>query len=237
MPLITRLLLLPMLSLCWVASAWAQELPPAPADGVLDDTRALSQPVHEALARELSAFRQKTGIEAWFVATTFLPEGQTLRSHSRLLRQAWSQERAAVLFLYDRSKGQEMVSLAPPLWQVLPTAGLISARDQAHEKMLEAGKSPEQRLQSSMSVLLQSLLRLHLDQQRASQTPTRDDLRLLRWLLGFLVAGGLIGGIAGRFSRRRHHWRTHDVHLPRIQVPTRLGAPHGGGTSASWPPR
>ena len=98
---------------CLVAvPAWPQ-LPPAPADGVYDDTRALSEGSHQQLAKEIRSFREREGMDAWFAATTFLPEGQTLRSEARLLRQAWSGTRPALLLLYDRSQNQDMVTFSP----------------------------------------------------------------------------------------------------------------------------
>ena len=221
--------------LCLIAaSTIAQQLPPAPADGIHDDTRALSPESHQQLAKEIADFRAKYGIDAWFVATTFLREGQTLRSEARILRQAWSGERPAVLLLYDRAKDLEMVTYAPALWNGLSTADLFSLRDKIHTRMADKGKPPEQRLRESMRELIREISTMMAFESKATQVYTHDYFRMLRWFIIAVLVGAFIFGIAGMLARRRDVRAAHVCLMPQIDVPPRLGAPHSGGTSAVW---
>ncbi len=216
------------------ACALAQELPPAPADGIHDDTHALSETSHQQLAQELAAFRASSGMDAWFAATTYIREGQTMRSEARLLRQAWSGTRPAILLLYDRSKKQEMVTFAPILWNVLPTAELFRVREAVHDLMADDTKPPEQRLRESMIELMQRVNALRTKEARTNELFTHDYLRMLRWFGIALCAGAVVAGIAGIFARRRDLSAARVCFMPAIQVPPRLGAAHGGGTSVAW---
>lgn len=221
---------------CLVAvQAWAQQpLPPAPADGVHDDTRALSEGSRKQLAEEIQAFRERQGIDAWFVGTTFLRDGQTLRSEARLLRQEWSGSLPAVLLLYDRSKNQEMVTFSPILWDVLPTAEIFRVREKVRDMMSDTTKPPEQRLRESMRELMRGISSLKAAEARSTQLFTQDWQRMLRWFGTALLVGAFITGIAGIFARRRDLRAARVCFMPAIQVPPRLGAPHGGGTCVTW---
>lgn len=234
----TFMLMLPLrlaALVCLVAvPAWAQQLPPAPADGVYDDTRALSEGSHQLLAKEIQSFREREGMDAWFAATTFLPEGQTLRSEARLLRQAWSGTRPALLLLYDRSQNQEMVTFSPLLWDALPTAELFHVREKVRDMMSDTTKPPEQRLRESMRELMHGISSLKAAEARATQRFTPEWQRMLRWFSIALLAGAFITGIAGILARRRDLRAARVCFLPTIHVPPRLGAPHGGGTCVIW---
>jgi hypothetical protein len=214
------------------SSIHAQQVPPAPVDGIRDDTRALSEGSRQQLAKEIVDFRGKHGIDAWFVATTFLREGQTLRSEARLLRQAWSGERPAVLLLYDRAKDLEMVTYAPLLWERLSTADLFSLRDTVHSMMADKTKPPEQRLRESMRELLRSMSAMQTFESKAAEVYTRDYFRLLRTFATALMLGAIIFGIAGVLARRSDRHASQVCLMPSIEVPPRLGAAHGGGTAA-----
>lgn len=223
-----------LLWLMAVSCACAQSLPPAPADGVFDDTRALSQESHQLLAEEIRAFRETHGMDAWFAAITYIRDGQTMRSEARLLRQAWSGPRPALLMLYDRSRNQEIVSFAPWLWDVLPTADLFHAREQVHNLMADTTKPPEQRLRESMRTLIRTVGMSHINELRTNQLFTQDYKHMLRWAAIILVSGAVFAGMAGILARRRDQRAARVSFMPAIQVPPRLGAAHGGGTSIAW---
>lgn len=215
-------------------AVFGQALPPAPADGIYDDTRALSEDSHQQLAREVATFRTSNGIDAWFAATTYIREGQNMRSEARLMRQAWSGDRPAVLLLYDRSKKQEMVTFSPILWSVLPTAELFRVREAVHDKMADDTKPPEQNLRESMLELMHKINALQIKEKRTNELFTQGYQRMLCWFGIALGAGAVVAGIAGVFARRRDLSAARVCFMPAIQVPPRLGAAHGGGTSVAW---
>ena len=71
----------------------AQPVTP-PADGIADDTHALSDSSRSLLVAEMSAVRKDLGIAVWLSAGTFLESGQTWKKQARELRQAWRGGRA-----------------------------------------------------------------------------------------------------------------------------------------------
>ncbi|MES2596669.1 MAG: hypothetical protein V4662_15105 [Verrucomicrobiota bacterium] len=216
------------------AFARAQDLPQRPVNGIYDDTRALSEESHAQLAKEIETFRTSSGIDAWFAGTTYIHEGQTMRSEARILRQAWSGSRPAVLLLFDRSKKEEMVTFSPILWDVLPTAELFRIRENIHDLMADDSKPPEQRLRESMIELMHKVGALRIRESQTNKLFTHDYLWMLRWFGIALLAGAVVAGIAGIFARRRDLSASRVCFMPSIQVPPRLGAAHGGGTSVAW---
>ena len=84
----------------------AQPVTP-PANGIADDTHALSDSSRSLLVAEMSAVRKDLGIAVWLSAGTFLESGQTLKNQARELRQAWSGGADAGLLPYDRAHDAE----------------------------------------------------------------------------------------------------------------------------------
>lgn len=222
-----------MLSLCLhgmlgaLASAQTAELPPAPADGIMDSTRALTEEARQSLRAGIADLAQRTGIQVWVAAETFLPQGVTARDRARMLRQAWCPTGASAVLFYDRATGKEVVSCSPDLWGRLPASGLFQIHHAVHTRLLDGTVPLEKRLEEGGWILLRGLATLSVQQSRHEQVQTRDFFRLGRAYALVLAAGALACWGVGVWARRRQRLGGVLCRLPRTQVQARLGAPHG----------
>lgn len=210
-----------------LAGLSAQEAGPAPVDGIRDDTRALAVDARRELAAEMAAFRERHGIDVWLVAETFQMQAGGLKDRARLLRQAWSGDRNAVLILYDRSSDREYTSLSPGLWELLPAAGIYQLHTNLHEVMTDRKRPAETRLAEAAGILLKGVAGMKSRETLTANLCTRDYGRMLRAFAGFLLAGAVLAWLVGVMARRRHVHASRQVLLPRLGASPRLGAPHG----------
>lgn len=210
-------------------STWAQDLPPAPAQGLRDDTRALSEETRTKLAEEISACRQDLNLDLWFTASTFLDSGQTILEEARDLRQFWSPQREAVILAYDRASDAYSMSLSPGLWERYPSAQILSLLQKSALSMSDKNLSLENRVATTLRAMIQELRNLE-KQRHQSEISLSPEARRLAKLLGltFGLAAILLGGI-GIANRRREMLSAWQSFFPDVQVGTRFGALHGGG--------
>lgn len=220
----------------WLLGAWlvislmqAQGTPSAPANGVHDDTRALSATAKEALAQDIAACRQAIGADVWFTAGTFLPSGQTLRLHARTLRQEWSPGRDAVLLAYDRASDSHAISFSPGIWERYPSAQLVTLVQNSMVTMSDKAQTLEARLTVTVHKALQKLQRLEKQRHRAAETLSRHHLRLAQAFGIALATGAFFLAVIGTFIRCRDVQAAWQLFFPSVQVGIRYGAPHGGG--------
>lgn len=209
----------------------AQDLPAPPADGVRDDTRALSGKAHAELAKAIAASRDKVKAEIWFTSDTFLPSGQTLRSHARNLRLHWSGGKDALVMAYDRSSDSHLLSFSPALWNRYPSAEIIDLMQANARLMADKTKPAEDRLLQVSHQSLQRMAKLEKERTVASVA-----LPSIHRHLGSLFAIGLTGGafiffLIGMASRRRDVQAAWQSFFPSVKVGTRFGALHGGGVT------
>lgn len=210
-------------------SAWAQDLPPAPAQGLRDDTRALSEETRSALSREISACRQDLNLDLWFTASTFLDSGQTIREEARDLRQFWSPQREAVILAYDRASDTQALSLSPGLWERYPSAQILSLLQKSTVSMSDKNLSLENRVATTLRMLIQELRSLEKQRHQSEISLSPEAKRLAKLLaLTFGLAAILLGGI-GIANRRQELLSAWQSFFPDVQVGTRFGALHGGG--------
>ncbi len=84
-----------------------------PADGIQDDTHALSDSSSRLLADEMAVLKKDLGCDVWLSAGIFLGAGQTLRNQAREIRLAWSGDAEAFLLAYDRVTDALSLSFSP----------------------------------------------------------------------------------------------------------------------------
>lgn len=216
-----------------LAGLAAQDVGPAPADGIRDDTRALGAAARRELAAEMARFKARHGIDVWLVAETFQMQAGGLRNRARLLRRAWSGESDAVLILYDRSSDKEYTSISPGLWELLPAAGIYQLHTTLHEIMTDRKKPADSRLAEAAGTLLKGVAGMKTREEASASLMTRDYVRMLRAFTAFLSAGAVLAWLAGGFVRRREVRAANQVLLPKLAAAPRLGAPHGAGVVSS----
>lgn len=220
-----------LLLLCgWLDSALLAQV--APADGVYDDTHALSEPSRVVLTREIQQVGPALGVRFWLRADTFLGDGQTIKALARETRLQWSGEADAVLMAYERSKDALHLSISPGLWQRYPSARLAQLSQQCGLIMNDRSKTVESRLRDAMLVILRSFAQLEKDRLRSAAIlgPAHQTLAMT-FAIGLLVAG-LLALVLGGIVRRRDVKAAWQSYFPSVQVAVRLGANCGGSVRA-----
>lgn len=208
--------------------------PPAPKDGILDDTHALSAEAHQKLATQIADFRRDLGYDVWLVTSTFLSSGQTVRYHSRDLRKAWSGTSDAILLAYDRGTDRAAISLSPSIWNRYSASALSSLMLTGGAIVSDANKMPEQRLTDFMGMLLRGMRSIQLQQTKMEESFTPDHRRLAIAFGTASAAVALVLFMLGVRSRRQDVQNGLQSHLPLMEVGARLGAPFGGGVAVVW---
>ncbi len=212
----------------------AQEHAKAPADGILDDTRAFTPGARDQLAREIHKFREEFGADAWLVGITFLPQGQDLRAKSLELRRVWSGDRDAILLIYNRSTDKESLTISPRIWEHLPTSEIFGVREALRQIVSDKSKTPENRLREGMLAVMRGLTAIRAREEKVSQVFSRDYFRLAKAFAIALASGAFVFGLLGVFMRRRDVHGARQRLLPQIHATPRLGAPYSGGSSVNW---
>ncbi|MEQ1749741.1 MAG: hypothetical protein ABL974_09990 [Prosthecobacter sp.] len=205
-----------------------------PADGIRDDTHALSDSSRRLLADEMAVLKKDLGCDVWLSASTFLGAGQTLRNQAREIRQAWSGDADAVLLAYDRATDALSLSFSPVIWKRYPTARLIQLIQKSGRLMTDKTKQPEQRLLESMRGMMSGFRKLERERITSEQTINNEHRRLAMTFSLSLLVGALVLAVLGVLARRRDIHAAWQTHLPMIEVPARLGAPCGGGVTVVW---
>jgi hypothetical protein len=209
-------------------------LPEAPADGILDDTHALTGEAHQKLAAQLANFRQDQGYRVWLVTSTFLDSGKTVRYYSRDLRKAWCGPDDGILLAYDRGTDRSAISLSPGIWNRFSASALTQLLQVGGTIMSDATKTPEQRLTEFTGKLLSGMREINQQHNKINVSFSRDHRRLAIAFASAIAIGALVLFILGIRSRRQDMKNALQSHMPDIMVGTRLGAAFGGGLNATW---
>jgi len=209
-------------------------VPVDPADGILDDTHALSAEAHQKLAVQIADFRRDQGYDVWLVTSTFLGSGQTVSQHSRDLRKAWSGPHHAIVLAYDRGSDRSATSLSPGIWNELSASALTQLLQVGSVIMSDANKTTEQRITEFMAKLLMGMREIKHQQAGMDQSFSRDHRRLAIAFATACGIGALVLFFLGVRARRQDVQDALQSHMPEIEVATRLGAPFGGGVAIVW---
>lgn len=208
----------------------------APADGILDETRALTPEAHRQLAEDLRLFREDLKCEAWITATSFMSPGLTVRQQAQMTRRSWDGGRPAVLMTYDRASNSSGLSFSPPLWQRYPTAELVDVMQETSRQFANGTLTLEERFVTATRSLMERLRGMERARLKQSLLLQKDEKRLAIVAASVLGALAFAGAVLGMISRRRDSNEEHRFYFPEVQVGMRLGAPYGGGVTAELRP-
>jgi hypothetical protein len=209
----------------------AQSVPP-PADGILDETRALTEMTHRQLADELRQFRENLDCDAWITATSFTPADMTLRRRAQINRRDWSGERPAVLMAYDRATNSGAMSFAPELWARHSSAELIEIMQESRRTLGNTALTLDERLALATRSWIDRLRQMESARLRHTLLLQNDEKLLARAVIPVLAGGAVLLALFGLASRRRSTSSECRFEFPEVHVDMRLGAPYGGGVSA-----
>lgn len=205
---------------------------PPPADGIADETRALTEETHRQLAHELTLFRQDLKCEAWITASSFSPAGMTVRRQAQATRREWSEERPAVLMAYDRATNSSAMSFAPEFWERYPTAELVELMQDTRRMLTDTKLTLDERLAVATRHWIDRLRVMESVRLKQSLWIQRGEKRFALALVIALAGSAVIAAILGLASRARDKRTGRRFRFPEVHVGMRFGAAYGGGVTA-----
>ena len=205
---------------------------PAPADGIYDDTRALSETSRKPLAEELRALATDLKCDLWLTATSFSTGGLTPRRQAQATRIRWSGDKAAILLGYDRAANAIAFSLSPDLWNRYPASALATLGLEANRTIANTQLTLEERLTTIVHQVAKQLRELETVRLKQSVWFPKEERRSTLLLVAVLLGGALLAAILGIISRASSHTGGEQLSFPDVTVSTRFGAPFGGGLIA-----
>lgn len=232
-PRLKRHLLFPAFAGVWLAVAgWGVAQTEPPADGIRDETRALTIESHRVLAEELKQFSQNLKCDAWIQATSFMPAGLTVRRKAQMTRREWSGTRPAVLMAYDRASNSNAMSFSPDLWERYPAADLVEIIQEARRIQADTKLTLEERLIQATRYWMDRLRSMETVRLKQSLWLQRGEKPFALAVPVFLAGGGVVLALLGIVSRRRSARAGRRFLFPEVQVGMRFGAAYGGGVTS-----
>ncbi|MCB1275453.1 hypothetical protein [Prosthecobacter sp.] len=232
-PSLKQLLRLPALAMVGLLMlGWTDAQATPPADGILDDTRALSPETHRQLAEELSRFRKDLKCDAWIAASSFTPAGLTVRREAQIKRREWSGTRPAVLMAYDRASNSSAMSFAPDFWEKYPSSELVEIMQDTRRILVNTKLTLDERFALATRSWIDRLRSMETVRLKQSLWVQRGEKRFALAVLIALAGGSVLAALLGFVSRRRSTRAGHRFLFPEVQVGMRFGAAYGGGVTA-----
>lgn len=205
---------------------------PPPADGIADETRALTEETRRLLAQELQLLRADLHCDVWITASSFAPAGMTVRRQAQNTRREWSGERPAVLMAYDRATNSSAMSFAPVMWERYPTAELVEIMRHTRLLLTDANLTLDERLSAAAHFWIDRLRVLESTRLKQTLWLQRNEKRPALILGAILAGAAVLAAIVGWLSRLRAARVGRRFHFPEVHVGTRFGAPYGGGVTS-----
>jgi hypothetical protein len=228
-----RRLFFPAFAGIWLAMAgWGEVQAGAPADGIQDDTRALTAETHRLLAEELKQFRQDLNCDTWITASSFTPSGLTLRSQAQMVRREWSGVRPAVLMAYDRASHSSAVSFAPVFWERYPAPALVEIMQETRRTLTDSKLTLDERLALATRSWMDQLRAMERVRLKQTLWIQKGEKRFAVAVPAVLAGGAVLAGLLGFVSRRRSARAGLRFVFPEVQVGMRFGAAYGGGVTS-----
>ncbi len=181
------------------------------------------------LGKEIQALYRETGCRLFVNTVTFLPTDTSLGTHARKLREAWVGDGLGILVAQVRSGSvTPSLQLSPTIWSHFSEPSVAAVLRRTGSAMAEA-KLPGEKLVAGVSALAANVRDLEKERRAGQGGWSRKDLALPLAFLGVMGLGAILTSLAGRWLRQREITRQQTYLLPEVVMPTRLGAPNGGG--------
>lgn len=203
-----------------------------PTDGVMDETRALTEETHRQLAQELEHFRKDLKCDAWVTASSFTAAGLTVRRHAQATRLEWSGDRAAMLMAYDRATNNTSMSFSPEFWERYNAAELVEIMQDTRRTLLDTKLTLDERLALATRHWIDRLRVMESIRLKQSLWIQRGEKRFALGIVTVLAGGAAIAAVLGLASRRFGVRASRRFRFPDVHVGMRFGAPYGGGVTA-----
>lgn len=220
------------LALLATTASAAIESVPAPADGIYDDTRGLTDASRQALAQEIRSLATDLKCDVWLTATSFSTGGLTPRRQAQATRIRWSGDKPAILLGYDRATNVIAFSFSPDVWGRYPAATLATLGLEANRTIADTKLTLEERLTTTLHQFAKRMRELEAVRLKQSVWFPKEERYSTMLLIAALVGGAMLAAILGMISRARSHFSGEQLLFPDVTVSTRFGAPFGGGLIA-----
>lgn len=228
-----RHLLSPAFAGVWLTlTGWGMAQTEPPADGIRDETRALSAESHRVLAEDLKQFSQNLKCDAWIQATSFMPAELTVQRQAQITRREWSGTRPAVLMAYDRASNSNAMSFSPDFWERYPAAELVEIMQETRRIQADTNLTLEERLTQATRYWMDRLRSMESVRLKQSLWLQRGEKPFALAVPIFLAGGGILLALLGIVSRRRSARAGRRFLFPEVQVGMRFGAAYGGGVTS-----
>lgn len=205
------------------------QVPPPPADGIRDDARAMSPDARQALAAEMKAFEDKTGIKVVVDTNTYLEQNVGTLDRCRALQESWIGRRPGVVFCLNRSvKPVPFMTFSAALSERYPEPDLSQAAGETTDAMAKVS-APENRVPVGVRVMMDRLRVLEKAAHQRAQLFHRRDLEMIIGFASFLLVVGVITLVIVRRRRKVEEDEAIRHHFPDVDVAQRFAAPSGGG--------
>lgn len=235
LPFLKQCLHAPVFAVVWMlaggVSATARANPP-PADGILDETRALTPETRRQISEELKQLSRDLKCEAWLTACSFTPAGMTVRRLAQTRRREWSGVRPAVLMAYDRASSSSGVSFSPDFWERYPAAELVECMQEVRRILADTKLTLDERLALATRAWCDRLRNMESVRLKQSLWLQRREKPFALMIPGFLAGGAMLAALLGLASRRRSEREGRRFFFPEVEVGLRFGAAYGGGVAA-----
>lgn len=231
-PLNRRALLVAALVMATTRLWGAPTVPPAPADGLYDDTRVLDETQRERAVKAIAVARA-AGVDLFVAVYSFIV-GETIEQRAERLKAAWCPEGAGLLVVADTSTNQctYLSHVAETEWlNTIELQGIFTDAS-------AIGAEAEGTSADKVTAVIESLgprLSQAMARQRALQGRSVDPR--VWWVFGGVTAGSLVlvGSLLWlrrRLGARREAITGQALYFPSVAVAERFGGPFGGGVMA-----
>jgi len=232
-PPLTRRALLAAALVMAMARLWgAPAVPPAPADGLYDDTRVLNETQRERAVKAIAVARE-AGVDLFVAVYSFIV-CETIEPRAERLKAAWCPEGAGLLVVADTSTNQctYLSHVAESEWlNTVELQGIFT--DASAIAAAAEGTSADK-----VTIVIESLgPRLSQAMARQSKLGRHSVDPRVWWVFGSVTAGSLtlVGSLLWlrrRLGARRVAVTGQALYFPTVCVAERFGGPFGGGVIA-----
>ncbi len=204
-------------------------IPPAPADGIRDDARAMTIEGRKSVAAEMQKFEHRTGIALFVDTNTYLEGDQTAMDRSRALIAGWIGHRPGLVFCLNRgARPVPLIFFSKELSERYPEPDLSLAAAETMESMARVS-APENRLPVGVRVMMNRLRALESANASRNRLFHRHDIEMMAGFGALLFVTGLIALLIIRFHHKEEAIEAVKHQFPDVEVSQRFSAPGGGG--------
>ena len=209
------------------------ELGSPPGNQIRDTANMLSGEEIRAIEAEIAALAQASGVRVYVDTVTFLSGDTNYVQRARELRKTWIGDGLGLVIAHARSGApQPTVQMSPALWSRYTEVRVAGMLKRVGAAISLAEKNPSAQLKAAVLSVIENLRDLEAWHARELTFAERWDVAIAIPFAVMLLVGALLIKVASKRRMNLETERQKTFLFPDVQVPERLGAPHGGGVIA-----